>query len=555
MSNSDLQRRTPFDPLDRALMVAVILVALVARALPGPRTIDDAYITFRYARNLVEGVGFVYNPGEHVLGTTTPLFATLMAFVGFATGRGDYPSFALIVSALADAATCTLLYRLARRLLDSRIPAVALGLLWAVAPMSVTFAIGGMETSLFILWMTATFWLYMSGRERWIGLTAALGVLTRPDALIWAGLIFLHQLWGRFRTRGGRPLHDWLPWREWVIFVAVLLPWAIFALAYFGSPLPRTAGAKTLAYTLNPGASLVRLLQHFATPFFEYDALGAPGIGIGLALYPLLFAVGALRMVRGTPGGGRALPMLLYPVLYAIPFAVTNILIFRWYLAPPLPAYFLGIVAGGWTVASALRRAAPGRLTAGSPGAERRVTLPAIAAFTALAIVWLAFSLNAWTLHPDHGPDRPSPEMAFIAQELLYEQVGRKLADEYGVKTSTLVATNDIGAIGYYSRATIMDTVGLVTPLASAYYPVNPAIIVPGNNYAIPTGLILETQPEIITFLESAGRLGLLQDPAFQEAYRLTETLDSTLYQSRGMLIFTREPSAAPGSPATDAGP
>jgi hypothetical protein len=36
---------------------------LVVRLLAGSRTIDDAYITFRYARNLAEGPGFVYNPG------------------------------------------------------------------------------------------------------------------------------------------------------------------------------------------------------------------------------------------------------------------------------------------------------------------------------------------------------------------------------------------------------------------------------------------------------------------------------------------------------------
>ncbi|MCZ7544123.1 MAG: hypothetical protein M5R40_11600 [Anaerolineae bacterium] len=98
-----------------------------------------------------------------------------------------------------------LLYLLARRLLGNRAPALALGLLWAVAPFSVTVAIGGMETSVFILWMVATFWLYVSGRDHWAGLTAALGVLTRtPGRAGWqAGL--LHQLWARFRARPPPP--------------------------------------------------------------------------------------------------------------------------------------------------------------------------------------------------------------------------------------------------------------------------------------------------------------------------------------------------------------
>ena len=60
-------------------LAATIVLALVARFLPGERTIDDAFITFRYSRNLLAGNGFVYNPGQRVQGTTTPLYTLLMA--------------------------------------------------------------------------------------------------------------------------------------------------------------------------------------------------------------------------------------------------------------------------------------------------------------------------------------------------------------------------------------------------------------------------------------------------------------------------------------------
>ncbi|HEC35405.1 MAG TPA: hypothetical protein ENI39_02600, partial [Anaerolineae bacterium] len=65
--------------LERFLLLVLVLLALAARLVPGPRTVDDAYITFRYARNLVEGRGFVYNLGERVLGTTTPLYTLLLS--------------------------------------------------------------------------------------------------------------------------------------------------------------------------------------------------------------------------------------------------------------------------------------------------------------------------------------------------------------------------------------------------------------------------------------------------------------------------------------------
>ncbi|MCZ7544125.1 MAG: hypothetical protein M5R40_11610 [Anaerolineae bacterium] len=130
--------------------------------------------------------------------------------------------------------------------------------------------------------------------------------------------------------------------------------------------------------------------------------------------------------------------------------------------------------------------------------------------------------------------------MAFIRLELLYERVGRLLADEYGVTADTVVSAGDIGAVGYFSRATIFDTVGLVTPAATAYYPVDPDIVAPGNNYAIPPRLILDAQPEFLVIVESYGRLGLMQDRDFNAQYEQIVKLGTDIYGSRGMLVFRR---------------
>src|SRR5262245_45944064 len=94
------------------IIAALMLIAIVARTLPGPRTIDDAFITFRYSRNIVEGQGFVYNPGVRTLGTTTPLFTLTMAAISAITGQQDYQWYAIAVSALADAVTAALLFLL-----------------------------------------------------------------------------------------------------------------------------------------------------------------------------------------------------------------------------------------------------------------------------------------------------------------------------------------------------------------------------------------------------------------------------------------------------------
>ena len=326
----------------------------MARLIPGPRMIDDAFITFRYARNLVQGMGLVYNAGERVLGTTTPVYALLMATLSLTTRSDNFPLLALVTNALADGASTYLLYHLGRRLSNSPLVGWAAALLWAVSPMSVSFAIGGMETSVFILLMLATFTAHLERRLVTSAVLAALSFLTRPDAALIVVLVFgqlvLENIKCQISNIKPRPAYlkfeTLAPARSagvWLlIFVLVVGPWLIFATVFYGNPLPQSVAAKTLAYHLPPEAGLVRFLQHFSVPFFESDVLDLAGL-IRLVIYLTLYLAATLTAFRREP---RSVPFMAYPLLYAAAFAVANPLIFRWYLAPPLPAYMLGILLG-----------------------------------------------------------------------------------------------------------------------------------------------------------------------------------------------------------------
>src|SRR5215207_1302083 len=300
------------------IIVVVMLAAIIARALPGPRTIDDAFITFRYSRNIVEGQGFVYNPGVHTLGTTTPLFTLLMVAASALTGGQDFQLYAIAVSAAADAFTAVLLYLLARRFTGSDFVGALPGLLWAVSPRSVTFAVGGMETSVAILWMVAAVWSFVHGHERLTGLFAALGFLTRIDALLWIAPLLLYQLVERSWARQSVPLLQRLPLQTWISGALVALPWLAFALFYFGSPIPNSISAKTVAYVLPPGAAFVTFIQAYSTPFFEFDTFGSLGAMAGALIYLILSVVAIVYAARRLP---RLLPFLIYPFLYLLVFS------------------------------------------------------------------------------------------------------------------------------------------------------------------------------------------------------------------------------------------
>lgn len=484
----------------------IFLLAIAVRIIPGPRIIDDAYITFRYSQNFLSGNGLVYNPGEAVLGTTTPLYALLISLIAlfFRGSLAPYPQLALGINAFADGFTCLLLMKLARRLGFPRAGTIG-ALLWALSPMSVTFAIGGMETSFTILLLMGSLYMYSIHRPVATALLAAFSLLSRPDTLI--AILPLIVARGISSIRNRSRLISLV---EVLAFGVPLLIWGLIGYQFYGSPIPQSVSAKTVAYNLPNDAALIRLLQHYATPFQGNLVLGRFYIAFGLLLFPALSIFGWRQVLKEN---GYLWPLALYPLVYFLIFSIANPLIFRWYLVPPLPLYILGIVVGLATLAKGLRQ-------------------PLI--LSGFSLIFLVFTINAWTLKLDHGPARPAPEMAYIKLEELYIQAVSDLKPN--IKKGETIAAGDIGAIGYYSQVPILDMVGLISPQTSEYFPLPEDKYV--INYAIPAQLVLDFKPDYLIMLEVYGRRTLLLDPTFQRTYALYEEYPTSIYGSHAMLVF-----------------
>lgn len=538
-----------YKQITRILPIVILCLALLARIIPGPRTIDDSYITYRYARNILAGNGFVFNPGERVLGTTTPLYTILLVSVGVLSGgtEAPFPQFAMLINAVADGITCLLLFYLGKKL-SSPLAGIGAALVWAIAPYSVTFAIGGLETSIYVLLLTATIFAHLEDRYKLTAFLAALAFLTRPDALILIIPLGLDRLWQLLSMRNKRSIIDILRSAigELLPFFVPTMFWFAFAAIYFGNPLPHSIAAKTLAYQLPQFSALTRLLQHYATPFLGNLTFGIPWIGIGLILYPFLFLIGARRAIRSDV---HSWPFLVYPWLYFLIFAIANPLIFRWYLTPPLPAYMLTILIG---VEGLLINIYQKRNQNMPEEKKASYNIPSLLVATGMVIfIPLLLTLQGWVNKPDHGLSRPAPKMAWYQLELLYRQAADNLASEISnASTSTgttpslqspVLAAGDVGVLGYFTQARILDTVGLNSPETLDYYPLEPDLY--AINIAISPDLIISQQPGYIVILEVYGRKGLLRDPSFQQQYQLRQKIPTDIYGSDGMLIFERKDS------------
>ncbi len=507
------------------LVGLIVILALAARLIPGPRTIDDAYITFRYARNLIAGNGFVFNPGERVLGTTTPLFTLVLAAAAlpFGASAAPFPVIAFVLASLFDLGVCVTLAALGRTFGRPAAGLVA-ALAWAIAPSSVTFAIGGLETSLFVLVLALAFLSHVRGRPLLTGILCGLAALTRPDALIPVALIAADALWRAVRA----PRDRWRPFLRFAVpLVALSLAWAAFAWFYFGALIPQSMLAKSAAYHLSDDAAFIRLIQAYGTPFMENELFGTWWIAPGLVAAMALTLLALSRLMRRVP---RAWPAIVYPWAFLVVFSAANPLIFRWYLAEPLPFYMLSILIGVGEFSQDV---------AGTDMLHGSVLAKPLAARVGWAVVaaMIVAALGAgWVLHPEDGPNRPAPEMAWVRLEDAYREVARRLAPE--VDDHTVVAAGDVGALGYDLNAHILDLVGLNSKEVMQYYPLPDEMYV--INYAVPPGAVFAAMPDYVVLLEIYGRNGLLKEARFAQAYELVDRIDTDMYTSDGLLVYRR---------------
>lgn len=486
--------RTRFS-LGHILPFVGVLCVLVLQAPRSPAPFDDAFITFRYARNLAAGAGFVYNPGQPVLGTTTPLLTAVLALIAAIAGPVAIPLAAFLIALLADAVSAWLLFRLGRDAFDDRYAALLLSLAFALSPFRLAVAIGGMEASLFTLLLLLSFQHLVMRRDELLGsLFAALSVLTRPDALIALVPIFAFLL---LRARR-------LAIRAAVLVGALLLPWALWAGLHFGSPLPNPVLAKSVAYEFPPGFAAYFVLSFLATGTVAQYAISR-SLLLGWVLGVTVVTIGVVHTALRR---ARVLPLVLYGPFYLILMTVANApMFFPWYFYPLLPSLLLAVAACVWFL--------PVRSLA-----ARRWLLTVTFAVTLLVPAVLMQDSPSWPLSRE--------------REAAYWEACDRL--EARISLTDVVLAPDIGVIGWCLPTTeILDPVGLVSPEALAYLETGP------ERSAIPLSLVLTARPDYIVALQQYTSSTLAPSPDFAAKYDLAWSQPVSIAgRSQPLLIYQR---------------
>ena len=211
---------------------------------------DDAFISFRYARNLLEGNGLVFNVGERVEGYSNFLWVLELAALWGAFGlrpehAAPWLSVAFTVGTLAVMAWW--IWRLPGLRQRGVAAWMALGLVCGSATFAVWTSGGGLETRQFTFFVVLAVACLAPGRAS-RGLLAAASLslaaasLTRPEGPLLAACCFAWYGVQR-RVDTGRWLGvDWA-WLA-VPFAAVVAGHYLFRYGYYGEWLPNTYYAK-----------------------------------------------------------------------------------------------------------------------------------------------------------------------------------------------------------------------------------------------------------------------------------------------------------------------
>ncbi len=399
------------------MALAALTLALLL-SLFGRWAYDDPYITFRYASNLLDGNGFVYNIGQRTLSTTAPLYAIMLAGLGWVWT--DLPSLSNALSSLSLVLSALILYAWAQGR-GERATGMLAGLLLCLWPL--LFLTFGAETLFSTMLILGGLWAYDRSRTGLSAVVLALAAMVRPDGVIAAVALGIVHLFRR------QPI----PWRSVILYAVLVGTFYTGIWLYFGSPLPITLLAKQqqgqMAASMQFGAGFLDLVgQYGRQPFYWLHSI--------LALVGLYWVLKKRR---------HWIPLLAWTTLYFLAYTLLGVSRYFWYYAPLVPAFVVLVAEGTVTL---LRVPARTRLS-------RHIVM----LLTGLLLVALLVPLLTdvirigWHSDPRHE---------------VYREIGQWIQAHTPPEAS--IGALEVGIIGYYAERPIVDFAGLIQPQVASQF-------------------------------------------------------------------------------------
>lgn len=421
--------------------------------------IDDAFIHYRIARNIVEHGLPYYNISERVLGSSPHLWINFVALL-FKLSNYNLALIPYVVWLFTSACFLCLKYLLQTRF--TKITATIFAFLIIVITLLPTAA-GLMEEpfALFFVLLAAVF--LQKQKVSWAAVCAGLSLWVRVEFIVLIALgLFMVKKVDRLRY-----------------FLYALLPvtiYLIYTFYYFGTPLPLPMISKPIVF----GVPLVDFLTNLpsvhsypiALRFIWPNTLKAICTAVSLvSLYSiLLYEAHTQRSARWIVW------MLLLSICILVSYTLRQIYVFSWYT----PLFSIPVA-----LACALLLQKRTRLAGGL-----FLIVGFFNIFYISAVDTFAF-LSGKTQYYD--------EYATGQRVQRYLEIGAEL---YNKNPQARLLTSEIGALGWTFKGLIFDGAALISPDALKYHPMS----VPQDRPwpmagAIPYQVVLDWKPDYLVSL------------------------------------------------------
>ncbi len=226
-------------------------------------TQDDAYISYRYVANYLNGDGLVYNIGEQIEGFTN--FGWVIFLIFFGTLGADFLVVSKISGFLFGCGIIFLTFQIAKEVFgrDRLWFAVAALSLAAVNQSLAYWSPAGLETAAFAFFVMLAIYLYIK-RSYWLIFAFVIVVWLRPDGALVVGLLILIELINSKKFPK-------FTFNAAIIALILSLPFVVFKISYYGSIFPNPFYAKTgfnIEQLTNGLEYTFRFLRHYG--FFGF---------------------------------------------------------------------------------------------------------------------------------------------------------------------------------------------------------------------------------------------------------------------------------------------
>lgn len=274
---------------------------------------EDAFISFRYALNLAEGNGLVFNVGERVEGYSNFLWVVLTALPHAVAGL-DIVLVSRVLGIACALGCVVLAYVLTRRISGDHGAGLLAAVLTATASGLAAYGPSGLETPLFALLVLTVVLTLHADAPLVAGLLVALATMTRPDGALVALVV---GLWLVMAVVRQRMLPRVLVYYALGVF-ALIVPWTAWRVEYYGHLIPNAIAAKagaSLSWQLASGWNYVTgfamasqaLLVLVPVALFMLLARRSTLAGVRSLVW-LLFALGLTTTLFAIASGGDWMP-------------------------------------------------------------------------------------------------------------------------------------------------------------------------------------------------------------------------------------------------------